>query len=154
MKANKLNESLIDLTRQVLEDSEYFNKEEVQIISKALEEYTYYTGEREEAIYNFEIDCGRMGSLEGVFTAKKTDVEWLLNSGLEVYFGEVLGKYSEIYSVIKPEHLEMVTDDPKYVNSQRDSGFNPFDYTVLDGEDDWTDLTVSEIIELEQTKKS
>ena len=89
-------------------------------------------------LYKFYWDCGRMGELEGLFIAED-DV--LKNSiGKNVYFGEVLGKHSEIYGVIgvhdfihipiPREAIEIIgsafgmQSDSKYVTI---SGYNPLD---------------------------
>ena len=41
-------------------------------------------------LYSFELDWGRMGSLEGLFIAEEKDVKDII--GKNVQFGEVLGK--------------------------------------------------------------
>lgn len=91
------------------------------------------------AIYKFHIDCGRMGDLDGVFSADSEDVQKLIDSGKEVYFGEVLGKHSEVIKVIKAEHLEQITTDAKFIELfdtyGLSNGFNPFDY-LEDSEED------------------
>ena len=46
-------------------------------------------------LYKFYADCGRMGDLDAVFTADPDDVKKLI--GFEVYFGEILGKHSDIF---------------------------------------------------------
>lgn len=49
-----------------------------------------------KAIYKLNADYGRNGNLTGVFIAEKEHVAVLLENKIEVYFGEVLGKHSEI----------------------------------------------------------
>ena len=49
-----------------------------------------------KALFKMDFDCGRMGNLEGVFITDTEDVEYLVNNKISVYFGEVLGKHSEI----------------------------------------------------------
>ena len=84
------------------------------------------------AIYKMDLDCGRMGSLEGVFVEDIEKVNKLISSSREVYFGEVLGKHSEIVGSLDKEDLKMVTDDPKivdlFIKFDLSSGYNPFDY--------------------------
>jgi hypothetical protein len=53
-------------------------------------------GTNMKAIYRMDIDCGRNGNLTGVFIADKDHVKILLEKKIEIYFGEVLGKHSEI----------------------------------------------------------
>jgi hypothetical protein len=85
-----------------------------------------------KAIYKMRFDCGRMGELEGIFIAEKADVKELIESGREVYFGEVLGKHSEICGPIAGNELTLITDDKEAVGIFRkynfNSGYNPFDY--------------------------
>lgn len=83
-----------------------------------------------KAIYKLNFDCGRDGGLDGIFIADKEYVDMLIGSGIEVYFGEVLGKHSEVYGEIEETDIKLVTDDPiaieifeKYDLS---SGYNPF----------------------------
>lgn len=150
MDTFKLNKELIDSVMSHL--TKDFTEEERMEVENALNAYEWYEGEKDLAVYEFSVDCGRMGNLEGIFTAKKKDVEWLLNCPYEVYFGEVLGKHSEVYFEIQENHLKMISDDPKEVKSCRKSGFNPFNYTLLSSEEEWEDLTVQEIIDLENDK--
>lgn len=97
-------------------------------------------------LYEFYVDCGRMGDLEGLFLANPQDVLRLL--GKRVHFGEVLGKHSEISVTIKPDMFEVKARDEEFVgrfaelfDSKTISGFNPFDYIEddVDSEDDFDD---------------
>lgn len=87
-------------------------------------------------LYKFYVDFGRQGDLEGLFIAKDTDVKKLM--GTEVYFGEVLGKHSEVSEVmmedmftaieIPKETLELLEKEL----GQTWSGLNPFDFESED----------------------
>jgi len=84
-------------------------------------------------IYKFYWDCGRMGELEGLFIADSKDVKQII--GHEIYFGEVLGKHSEIYGELKKGDLTVKTDDQDFIakfivifGEGTISGYNPFDY--------------------------
>ena len=84
-------------------------------------------------LYAFRWDCGRMGELNGLFVAEESEVEKLL--GQEIYFGEVLGKHSEIYGELEGDDLTVKSDDQDFINklvnvigSTTISGYNPFDY--------------------------
>jgi hypothetical protein len=96
------------------------------------------------AIYKFHVDCGRMGDLEGVFVAEQDAVKNII--GTEVYFGEVLGKHSEIVKVMTSQHFTEVTTDPRvtevFVQHDLGSGFNPFDY-IYDGDEDYINEEVN-----------
>lgn len=80
-----------------------------------------------KALYRFRLDCGRMGHLDGLFTATPSDVEAAI--GKHVYFGEVLGKHSEIEAGLTTKHFTKVTDDAAFVTNFDDfecaSGWNP-----------------------------
>ena len=88
-----------------------------------------------KAIYKFKAECGRQGTLEGCFIADKKMVEVLISEKIEVYYGEVLGKHSEIYGNVEPNELTMVTDDNSIIEMfekhQLYSGINPFDYGFI-----------------------
>ena len=111
-----------------------------------------------KAIYKFYADCGRMGILEGVLISTKEKVDMLIESEIEVYFGEVLGKHSEVFGKIEKEELTFVSDNEEAVRVLEEhdltSGFNPFHYTStnfsLSGKDDedFENMIVDKIIEL------
>lgn len=86
----------------------------------------------DSAIYKFYWDWGRMGDVTGVFTASKEEIKKAL--GKRIYFGEILGKHSEIYGFLEEKDLTMVTDDKKVVALFSEyglaSGYNPLQYIV------------------------
>lgn len=92
-----------------------------------------------------------MGSLEGVFVAEKEHVKYLTESGIKVYFGEVLGKHSEVYGPIESGDITMITDDDKVISFIQEhglsSGYDPFDYTYIEVDDRQDDETVGEYIQ-------
>ncbi len=94
----------------------------------------------ERAIYKLEWDFGRMGDLSGVFVANKADVKRLITNKTEIYFGEVLGKHSEVYGCIEKKHLKLVTDNEEFIELfikyDLSNGYNPFDYLDEDGMDE------------------
>lgn len=84
-------------------------------------------------LYKFYWDCGRMGDLDGLFVAEPEEVEALY--GKKIYFGEVLGKHSEIYGTFNPEDVTVISTDQKkikwlvsVIGFTTISGFNPLDY--------------------------
>ena len=84
-----------------------------------------------EALYKFYWDCGRNGCVEGVFIADKKDVEEA--TGRRVYFGEILGKHSEVQGTIDEGDIKMITDDKKVIEIIREHlgggiGYDPFEY--------------------------
>ena len=71
-----------------------------------------------------------MGDLEGMFVAEEEEVEQAI--GHHCYFGEVLGKYSEIYGDLERDSLTVISDDQekiewliKLMGSWTISGHNP-----------------------------
>lgn len=82
-----------------------------------------------KAIYKFESGCGRMGNLYGIFVADSKEVNDLTTSGGEIYFGEVLGKHSEIRGEISAIEIKMIKAVPELVEKfeelNMETGFNP-----------------------------
>lgn len=82
-------------------------------------------------LFKFHWDCGRMGDLDGIFVADDARVKEVI--GKEVYFGEVLGKHSEISGMLKKKDFRVLTDDPSFILQAEQyglvpSGYNPFNY--------------------------
>ena len=67
-----------------------------------------------KGIYEFYWDCGRQGDVSGIFVADVIDVESAI--GREIYFGEILGKHSEVYGVLNKSDLELKSDDQDFVS--------------------------------------
>lgn len=104
-----------------------------------------------KALFKMNFDYGRMGSLEGLFIAEKEYIDFLVEKELEVSFGEVLGKYSDVCGRVAPEEVTMVTTDENVLQVieqyKLENGYNPLGYPLYpypkDGEvdicfDDWT----------------
>lgn len=112
-----------------------------------------------KALFKMDFDCGRMGNLEGVFIADTEDVEYLVNNKISVYFGEVLGKHSEISGCVAESEIKQITTDENVIKIVEEyglnSGYNPFEYTLCTSETedipdngvDWDDCTVQEYID-------
>lgn len=112
-----------------------------------------------KALCRLNFDCGRQGSLEGIFIADTEDVKFLIENKVSVYFGEVLGKHSEIYGNVEPHELEVITTEANVVDIVDkyglSTGYNPFRYNLCaDGMEDvpesgvdWNDCTVQEYID-------
>lgn len=84
----------------------------------------------EKGVYKLYFDCGRQGSVEGVFISTPEEIKSAI--GKTVYFGEVLGKHSEISGTLEEKDIQLVTQDPKAIQVIEDcnltTGFNPLDY--------------------------
>jgi hypothetical protein len=91
-----------------------------------------------KCVYKFNVDCGRQGTLSSVFVADEKEVENII--GKTVYFGEVLGKHSEVIVDITEEDIVKITDDAtivEFVDKHFGSiGHNPFDYINEDEDED------------------
>lgn len=83
-----------------------------------------------EGIYKFYVDCGRMGDVQGVFIATTDEINSII--GERIYFGEILGKHSEVVLTIEKDNITFVTDDENFIELFKKydltSGYNPFDY--------------------------
>ncbi|MDR7001605.1 hypothetical protein [Neobacillus niacini] len=92
----------------------------------------------EKHLYSFECDCGRMGALYGLFIATESEVTDAV--GKNAYFGEVLGKHSEVYGTIEESYITKIEVSPLTLKELEDkfgdtlSGYNPLEY--LSGEDE------------------
>ena len=86
-----------------------------------------------KALVQFYWDCGRSGDVEGLFIRAKEDLSKII--GKEVYFGEILGKHSEVYGTINDGDLVVVSEDQSVIKVLEDiftdgtiSGYNPFEF--------------------------
>ena len=81
-------------------------------------------------LVEFYWDCGRSGELTGLFVTTKEKLDGIY--GKEAYFGEVLGKHSEISGTITKADFTIKTDNQEFINLFEEligeQGFNPFDY--------------------------
>lgn len=84
-------------------------------------------------LWKFSWDCGRMGQLDGLFVATQEEVDKVI--GKEIYFGEVLGKHSDIMGNLEIEDLTEIKIDEEAINEivaavgdKTISGYNPLDY--------------------------
>lgn len=85
-------------------------------------------------LVRFEIDYGRHGSLEGLFIS--TEEEMNLLNDTTIYFGEALGKHSEVWidDFQWTDHCTVVSEDQDKIEwlleilGYNVSGINPVDY--------------------------
>jgi hypothetical protein len=64
-------------------------------------------------LYRFNLYCGRMGSLHGLFTADESEIVDAI--GKRVNFGEALGKHSDVSCTLDAGHFEALTDDADFI---------------------------------------
>ena len=90
-------------------------------------------------LFSFYADCGRNGSLEGLFIATQEEVDKAI--GKYMYFGEVLGKHSEVEGNLEAHEITLVADDQEKIEWLESilgscvSGFNPLEY-IQDSEEE------------------
>lgn len=95
-------------------------------------EYGMIEKKPERYLWKFYWNCRRQGSVEGLFVATEEEVKNAV--GEYVYFGEILGKHSEIYGTIEEGEIEKVDVDSDAVEKVTKflgdswSGYNPLDY--------------------------
>jgi len=83
-------------------------------------------------LYQFYWDCGRQGNLDGLFVAEDKELQSAI--GKELYFGEVLGKHSEVYGTLEDNDISVVSEDQEKIEwlvsilGTSISGFNPLEY--------------------------
>lgn len=91
----------------------------------------------DKGIFKFFWNCGRDGCLEAVFVANKDKVTSAL--GKYVYFGEVLGKHSQVHGELDADDFEMLTDDAAMVElfekHRLATGHNPLEFLQEESDD-------------------
>lgn len=86
----------------------------------------------------------RYGRIEGVFICTKEEYTNILNKN--VYFGEVLGKHSDVWGTVEECELTIVSEDQVQIawleatfGTKNICGYNPLSY-IYDGDIDDTDI--------------
>ena len=115
----------MNFIKKVLIDSESQDGITLGIIEK-INNIDSECNENKQCLWGFYWDCGRQGEVEGLFKATKEEVQDAI--GREVYFGEILGKHSEVYGVLEEGEITLKSDDPLEVINAFESGYNPLDY--------------------------
>lgn len=91
-----------------------------------------------EKLWKFYWDCGRQGSVEGTFVATQAEIDAAI--GAQVYFGEILGKHSEVYGSLDAADLTLLSEDQSFIESWKnlsaDTGYNPLEYLEENEEDE------------------
>ena len=78
----------------------------------------------------FHWDCGRMGSLSGLFVTTQKKLDKAITCGID--FGEVLGKHSNIYGPLEPGDISVLCDDQEFIERAEKLGVVPLGYNPLD----------------------
>jgi hypothetical protein len=81
----------------------------------------------------FNWDCGRQGSVNSLFVTTENELAELV--GQTIYFGEVLGKHSDISGTLEADDVKVVSEDQEFITklveiigSDTISGHNPLHY--------------------------
>lgn len=61
-------------------------------------------------IYYFKWDQGRNGIVDSLFIADSEIVEQCI--GKDVWFGEILGKHSEVFGTLEEKDFKVIPDEP------------------------------------------
>jgi hypothetical protein len=89
-------------------------------------------------LWSFYWNCGRNGSVTSLFVATEEEVNAAI--GKDIYFGEILGKHSEVYGTLEANDVAKLDLDSETVEKVTTllgktwSGYNPLEY--LSEEDD------------------
>lgn len=115
----------LEFLKKVLKGSESQDEMTLLLIDK-IDNTVKGAKEYKQCLWSFYWDCGRQGEVEGLFKATKEEVENAI--GKEVYFGEILGKHSEVFGTIEEGEIELVSDNSIEVMNATESGYNPLEY--------------------------
>ena len=86
-------------------------------------------------LYRFHWYMGRQGDVMGTFVAEEEAVKAAI--GKLVYFGEILGKHSDVHGTLSEKDLTVLTDDQDFIAKcakygLAGTGYNPLDYMERD----------------------
>lgn len=91
-----------------------------------------------KVLVEFFWDCGRMGDVQGLFVTTEEELEKAY--GKRVYFGEILGKHSEVYGTLDRNDITVKSEDQEFIAQlvtllgEHISGYNPLD-KIEEGQD-------------------
>ena len=86
-------------------------------------------------LFKFTASWGRYFDYNGIVIVTQEQLDYAINNKLTVYFGEIAGKYSEVYYTFDKDDFEIITDDVEKIEwvekNLRYVGYNPFDVDVI-----------------------
>lgn len=89
-------------------------------------------------LVNYYKDCGRAGNVQGLFVTTEKEIESIVEYG-SVWFGEILGKHSNIVIKFTKEDFNILTEDQVfidrlvgYIGHETISGYNPLHFMAED----------------------
>ncbi len=85
-----------------------------------------------KGIYRYSFYSGRGGNISGIFVAEIDLVQ--RSNGKKVYFGEALGKHSNVEGNLRLSDFTLLSSEPAdievFERLDLECGYNPFNYTV------------------------
>lgn len=118
------NTNELEFLKNVLIESESYDDMTLSLIDK-IDNTTKAMNECNQCLWSFYWDC-EYGELCGLFKATREEVKSL--TGKMAYFGEVLGKFTEVKGVIEETDILLISDDPLEVLLSFECGYNPMDH--------------------------
>lgn len=92
-------------------------------------------------LVKFNMYFGRMGGINGLFITTQNKLDKIYNKN--IYFGEVLGKHSEVEGKVEASNFTTLTDEVDFiqklerlVGSKTISGINPLHYDEVEEDED------------------
>ena len=98
-----------------------------------------------EKVYRWSWNCGRMGDLNCLFVADEQEIADAV--GKHAYFGEVLGKHSEVQGTLEAKEFEVLSDHlavVEFVKEHGPFGRNPLRYVTVECDECGTHMNVEE----------
>ena len=101
-------------------------------------------------LIRFSFSAGRCGTLHGLFVADEEEwkfLQHLKEHKTEIYFGEVLGKHSEVSGPLSDDDIDVLSENQSLIDELLQAnggdpdllGYNPLDYAPevkTEGDDD------------------
>ena len=109
---------------------EKLTADEGDIINKINKHLRQAEQNKDVCVWLFRWDLDREGLIESIFTATKEEVDRAI--GNEVYFGEVLGKHSEIHGTLEKGDIYLISENPIDVIHAEEVGLNPLEYAIYE----------------------
>ena len=104
-----------------------------------------------KGLYKLDIERRRSSNITGIFVEQSDYVDYLIKSKIEVHFGEIEGKHSDVYGSIDAKDISLITQDENVIKIVQEygleNGINPFDYSALNEDSKYDNSCVREIIE-------
>lgn len=86
-----------------------------------------------KALYKMDLDCGRQGSLQGLFIEEDCEfIDFLIKYEVKIPFGDALGKHSDVLAYLTRDEIKLVTMNSTVLDVIKEygleNGYNPRHY--------------------------